>query len=376
MTDTTEHQTTGLQLLSTLAADGVLTVELAEQHVPAPKGSEVLVRIEAAPINPSDLGLLFGPADMANADYSGGRIVAKMPEPALRAMAGRLGEAMPVGNEGAGTVIAAGDAPAAQALLGKMVTCIPGGMYAQYRIVEAAACIALGDGATAEEGASAFVNPLTSLCFVECMKRKGHTGLVHTAAASNLGQMLVRICQADGVPLVNIVRSAEQVALLKGMGAEHVIDSSAESFQADLVAALRATGATMAFDAIGGGKLGSTILSAMEQVANSGAAYSRYGSNSPKQLYIYGALDLSPTVLARSYGFTWDVSGFLLFPFMQTLPAADQERLRQRVRDELTTTFASHYKARVTLQQALTREAVTEYNARRTGEKYLIAPHG
>lgn len=368
--------TTGLQLLSTLTAQGVLTVELAKQTIPAPKGSEVLVRVEAAPINPSDLGLLFGPADMANADYSGGRIVAQMPEPAVRAMAGRHGEAMPVGNEGAGTVIAAGDAPAAQALLGKMVTCIPGGMYAQYRIVEAAACIALNDGATAEEGASAFVNPLTSLCFVEAMKKKGHTGLVHTAAASNLGQMLVRICKADGVPLVNIVRSAEQVALLKGIGAEFVIDSSAECFFDDLVAALRATGAAMAFDAIGGGKLGSQILSAMEQVANTGAAYSRYGSNSPKQLYIYGALDLGPTVLARNFGFTWDVSGFLLFPFMQTLPAADQERLRQRVRDELTTTFASHYKARVTLEQALTRAAALDYNARRTGEKYLITPHG
>ena len=257
-----------------------------------------------------------------------------------------------------------------------MVTCIPGGMYAQYRIVEAAACIALHDGATAEEGASAFVNPLTAQCFVEAMKKKGHTGLVHTAAASNLGQMLVKICQADGVPLVNIVRSAEQVALMKGIGAEYVIDSSTESFFEDLIAALKATGATMAFDAIGGGKLGSTILSAMEQVANSGAAYSRYGSNSPKQLYIYGALDLSPTVLARNFGFSWDVGGFLLFPFMQTLPAADQERLRQRVRDELTTTFASHYKARVTLEQALTREAVVEYNARRTGEKYLITPHG
>jgi NADPH:quinone reductase-like Zn-dependent oxidoreductase len=299
-----------------------------------------------------------------------------MPEPFLTGNKGRHGQRLPAGNEGAGTVIAAGDAPAAQALLGKMVTCIPGGMYAQYRIVEAAACIALPDGSSAEEAASAFVNPLTSLCFVEAMKKKGHTGLVHTAAASNLGQMLVRICKADGVPLVNIVRSAEQVALLKGIGAEYVVDSSTETFFEDLVAALKATGATMAFDAIGGGKLGTTILSAMEQVANTGAAYSRYGSNSPKQLYIYGALDLGPTILARNFGFTWDVSGFLLFPFMQTLPLADQERLRQRVRDELTTTFASSYKARVTLEQALTREAALDYNARRTGEKYLITPHG
>lgn len=366
----------GKQLVSTLEADGRLTVELRDEVLPAPTGGEIIVQVEAAPINPSDLGLLLGPADVRNADYSDGRIVAQMPEAAVRAMAGRLGEAMPVGNEGAGTVIAAGDAPEAQALLGKRVTAIPGGMYAQYRLVKAADVLELPAGASAVDGASAFVNPLTSLSFVEAMRMEGHTGLVHTAAASNLGQMLVRICQEDNVPLVNIVRSPEQVALLKGLGAEHVIDSSAESFADDLIAALTATGATMAFDAIGGGKLGSQILSAMEQVANRGAAYSRYGSNSAKKLYIYGALDLSPTILNRTFGFSWDVSGFLLFPFLQKAGAEVAARLRQRVRDSLTTTFASHYKAQVTLEQALTRDAVLEYNARRTGEKYLIVPHG
>ncbi|WP_226017474.1 zinc-binding dehydrogenase [Novosphingobium sp. FKTRR1] len=366
----------GKQLVSTLEADGRLIVELRDEVLAAPTGSEILIKIEAAPINPSDLGLLFGPADVANADYSDGRIVAQMPEPAIRAMAGRHGEAMPVGNEGAGTVIAAGEAPEAQALLGKRVTAIPGGMYATHRLVKAGDVLELPAGTTAAQGASAFVNPLTSLSFVEAMRMEGHTGLVHTAAASNLGQMLVKICQADGVPLVNIVRSPEQVAILKGIGAEHVIDSSAESFADDLIAALRATGATMAFDAIGGGRLGSQILGAMEQVANSGAAYSRYGSNSAKKLYIYGALDLSPTILNRNFGFSWDVSGFLLFPFLQKAGLEVAGRLRQRVRDELTTTFASYYKAEVTLEQALTRDAVLEYNARRTGEKYLITPHG
>lgn len=365
----------GKQLVSTLEADGRLTVELREEVLADPVGSEILVKVEAAPINPSDLGLLFGPADVANADYAEGRIVAQMPEAAVRAMVGRHGEAMPVGNEGAGTVIAAGDAPEAQALLGKRVTAIPGGMYAQYRLVRAGDVLELPEGTTAAQGASAFVNPLTSLSFLEAMRIDGHSALVHTAAASNLGQMLVKICQADGVPLVNIVRSAEQVAILKGIGAEHVIDSSRDTFLDDLVKALEATGATLAFDAIGGGKLGGQILWAMEQVANRGAAYSRYGSNSAKKLYIYGALDLGPTILNRNFGFTWDVAGFLLFPFLQKAGAEVAARLRQRVRDELTTTFASHYKAEVTLEQALTREAVLEYNARRTGEKYLITPH-
>jgi NADPH:quinone reductase-like Zn-dependent oxidoreductase len=372
----TMSQTHGLQLMSTLAEDGRLTVELVEQVLPAPKGHEVLIRVEAAPINPSDLGLLFGSADMENADYADGKVVAQMPAPALKAMAARVGEAMPVGNEGAGTVIAAGDAPEAQALIGKLVTCVAGGMYAQYRIADARGCMELPEGASAADGASAFVNPLTALGFVETMRRDGFTGIVHTAAASNLGQMLVRICREDGVPLVNIVRNPAQVAMLKEIGAEHVVDSSAGSFMDDLCAAIEATGAMVAFDAIGGGKLASQILAAMEQVANKGATYSRYGSSSAKQCYIYGALDLSPTVLTRAFGFTWGVSGWLLMPFMQRIGEHNLERLRQRVRDGLTTTFASRYKAQVSLQQMLTREAVLDYNARRTGEKYLIVPQG
>ncbi|EQB16655.1 zinc-binding dehydrogenase [Sphingobium lactosutens] len=366
----------GRKILTTLQEDGQLVVELAEEKLPQPTGHEVVVRVDAAPINPSDLGLLFGPADMNTADYGEGRIVATMPDGARRAMAARVGQAMPVGNEGAGTVVAAGEAPEAQALLGKTVACVAGGMFAQYRTVDARSVIVLPDDATAEQGASAFVNPLTALGFVETMKRDGHSAIVHTAAASNLGQMLLRITQADGIPLVNIVRSPAQVALLKDMGAEHVLDSSSDDFRNDLVVALKATGATLAFDAIGGGKMVGQILHAMEQVASEGQDYSRYGSSSRKQAYIYGALDTGPTILNRSFGFSWSVGGWLLFPFLQSLDAKTLEGLRARVRDNLTTTFASHYQARISLDDALKRDAVMAYNARRTGEKYLLLPNG
>ena len=365
----------GQQLVSKLDADGTLTVELADHEVAAPTGTQVVIRVEAAPINPSDLGLLFGPADIENATFTPGKIVARMPGAAVRAMGSRHGLAMPVGNEGAGTVVAAGEAPEAQALMGKRVTSFPGAMYATYAVADARMCLELGD-VSAEQGASAFVNPLTALSFTETMRHHGHKALVHTAAASNLGQMLVKICQADGIPLVNVVRSEAQVAILKGIGAEHVVDSSQDSFLEDLHAAVDATKATMVFDAIGGGKLVSQIMTVMEQVANSGAAYSRYGSNSPKHAFIYGALDLSPTVLTRNFGFSWDVSGWLLTPWMGKLGPEIVAKMRARVLAELTTTFASNYKARVTLEQALSREAALDYNARRTGEKYLITPAG
>ena len=367
--------TTGKQLTSQLDADGTLTVELVEHTLPQPTGHEVLIRVEASPINPSDLGLLFASADVENAIYTPGKIVAQMPPPATRAMAARHSQALPVGNEGAGTVIAAGEAEEAQALLGKLVACVPGGMYANYRLVDARACMPLPDGLTAEQGAAAYVNPLTALGFVETMRRDGFTGIVHTAAASNLGQMLVKICREDSIPLVNLVRSPEQVAILKGLGAEHVVDTTSHAFLADLTAAIEATGAMCLFDAIGGGKQVSQVLTVMEQVANKGAAFSRYGSNAPKHAYIYGALDLGPTVLNRSFGFSWGVSGWLLTPFMARAGEHVVERMRARVRDGLTTTFASAYKARVSIDAALTKEAVLEYNARRTGEKYLIVPH-
>ncbi|MET0372685.1 MAG: zinc-binding dehydrogenase [Rhizorhabdus sp.] len=370
------ESTRGLQLVSTLHEDGTLVAELVEREVAPPQGHEVLVRIEAAPINPSDLALLFGPADLANAQYAGGKVSARMPEAALRAMAGRVGEAMPVGNEGAGTVIAAGDAPEAQALVGKRIACVAGGMFAQYRLADARGCMVLPDQISAEEGAAAFVNPLTALGFVETMRREGHHALVHTAAASNLGQMLVRICREDAVPLVNIVRSREQAQLLAGLGAEHVVDSSRDDFAERLVEAIAATKATLGFDAVGGGKLAGQILAAMETVASRGQAYSRYGSTSAKQVYIYGALDLGPTILNRSFGLTWGVGGWLLTPFLAKVGEHNVERLRARVLDGLTTTFASRYKARIPLAQALSPEAIAAYNAKATGAKYLLLPSG
>ncbi|HSG33236.1 MAG TPA: NADH oxidase, partial [Sphingomonadaceae bacterium] len=297
-----------------------------------------------------------------------------MPEPAIRAMQARIGQPMPVGNEGAGPVIAAGDAPEAQDLLGKRVAAVPGGMFATHQIADARMCMALPDDLPIELGAASYVNPLTALGFVETMRAEGFKGIVHTAAASNLGQMLVKLCAEENVPLVNIVRKPEQVAMLKGIGAEHVVDSSSPDFMEQLVAAIEATGARLGFDAIGGGKMAGTILAAMEAVASKGAAYSRYGSYERKKVYIYGALDLGPIILNRSFGLTWEVAGWLLIPFMMKLRPEDSARLRDRVAAGLTTTFASHFKASIGLAAMLERENAIRYNAKATGEKYLVVP--
>jgi NADPH:quinone reductase len=371
---------TTVQLLSEIKSSGELNVWLADQTLAAPGPDQVIVRIDATPINPSDLGLLFGAGDMSAATASGTAdrpvITAPVAPAGLRAMAGRLDEAMAVGNEGCGVVVQAGDSPAAQALLGKTVATLGGGMYAQHRLLNVRETMLLPDGTDAAAGASCFVNPLTALGMVETMRREGHSALVHTAAASNLGQMLNRICLKDGVGLVNIVRSAEQVKLLKDAGAVHVVDSSTETFLNDLTAALVATGATIAFDAIGGGKLGGQILTCMEAAAvQTMKTYSRYGSDTFKQLYIYGALDLSPTMLNRAFGFSWAVSGWLLTPFLQKIGMAEGQKLRDRVVAELHTTFASHYTSRVTLAEMLKPDVIAVYNRRATGEKVLICPN-
>jgi len=372
--------TTGRALTSTLGEDGKLTIALAEQILPDPVGPQVLIRVEAAPINPSDLGMLFGAADLANAEFASGRIVAPVPERGMRAMAGRLGLPLPVGNEGAGTVIAAGEAPEAQHLLGKRVTAIAGGMYADYRLADARACMALPDSISAESGAAAFVNPLTALGFVETMRREGFTGIVHTAAASNLGQMLVRLCAEENVPLVNIVRKPEQAEILRALGAEHVLNSSEDGFDEALTGAIAATGAMLAFDAIGGGKLADRILGAMERAAvaakGPGAPYSVYGTDTPKKVYIYGLLDPSPTVLDRGYGFSWTTAGWLLTPFLGQIGPAGMARLRARVLDGLDGIFASTYKARIPLAAMLDPETARAYAALKTGEKYLVVPAG
>ncbi len=371
--------TSGLELRSLIKADGTLEVSLARVDVPEPAADEVVVRIEATPINPSDLGLLFGAADMATAKVAGTAqqpvLTAMVPAAAMRAMAGRLDQSLPVGNEGAGVVVKAGSSDAAKALLGKTVAMIGGAMYAQYRTIKARDCMALPANATAADGASCFVNPLTSLGMVETMRREGHKALVHTAAASNLGQMLNRICIKDGVALVNIVRSAEQAALLRGIGAKYICDSTSPTFMDDLTQALVETGATIAFDAIGGGKLAGQILTGMEIAANKTAkVYSRYGSDVYKQVYIYGSLDTGPTIINRSFGMTWGIGGWLLFPFLQKIGPADGARLRQRVMDELKTTFASHYTRVISLQETLQLANVAVYNKRATGEKFLIDP--
>ncbi|MFL6827594.1 MAG: zinc-binding dehydrogenase [Bradyrhizobium sp.] len=371
---------TGLQLRSLIKKSGDLEISLVSVPTPEPGPDEVVVRVEAAPINPSDLGLLVGAADMATAKLSGTKespvITAKVSEPGMKAMAGRLDESMPVGNEGAGVVVKTGSSDSAKALMGKTVAMIGGAMYSQYRCLKVAECLPLPAGTTPAEGASCFVNPLTSLGMTETMRREGHKALVHTAAASNLGQMLNKICLKDGIGLVNIVRSAQQADILRKIGAKHVVDSTAPTFMDDLTEALVQTGATLAFDAIGGGKLAGQILTAMETAVNKTAkVYSRYGSTVHKQVYIYGGLDLGPTILNRAFGMTWGLGGWLLFPFLQKIGPADGAKLRQRVVDELKTTFASHYTQVVSLPEVLQPSHIAVYAKRATGEKYLINPN-
>ena len=374
---TTHYPLSGLQLRTLVKPDGELELSLVDVPTQAPGPDEVVVQMQAAPINPSDIGLLFGAADMATAQASGSAehplVTASIPDRAMPAMAARVGQSLPAGNEGAGLVIAAGSGPAAQALLGKTVAMLGGAMYAQYRTIAVDQCLPLPPAATAVEGASCFVNPLTALGMTETMRSEGHKALVHTVGASNLGQMLNRICLKDGIGLVNIVRSAEQATLLRKQGATHVCDSSLPSFIADLTAAIEQTGATLAFDAIGGGKLAGQILNCMEVAISRGAKeYNRYGSYVMKQVYVYGGLDLSPTEITRSFGMTWGVGGWLLFPFLQKISPEDVAKLRARVVSELKTTFASHYSHQISLAQALQLDVISGYAKRATGEKYLI----
>ena len=368
-----------LELRSLVTSQGMLELSLHDVPVPSPAANEVVVRVEASPINPSDLGVLTAGADLSAATVAGTAehpvVTAPLRDGAVKALSARVDKPLPVGNEGAGTVVAAGSSPAAQALLGSTVGVAGGGMYAQYRAIDASACLVLPDGATPKDGASSFVNPLTALGMLETMRREGHSALVHTAAASNLGQMLVKLCIADGVPLVNIIRKTEQEELLRSLGAEHVCNSSSPTFRADLVDALTATSATIGFDATGGGTLASQILSGMEQAANATATeYSRYGSAVHKQVYIYGGLDTGPTTLTRNFGMAWGLGGWLLTPFLQSIGAEGFARLRARVAAELTTTFASAYTQEVSLAGMLQPDAFYAYDKRATGEKFLVTP--
>ena len=376
----TDLPTTNTVMLTLVKPEGQLEVYFERRPMPEPKPHEVLVKVLATPINPSDLGLLFGGADMTTA-RAGERdglpmITADVPPAGMRAMGGRIGDALAIGNEGCGVVVKAGDSPEAQALVGKTVALLGGEMYAEYRCLPVQMTMPLPDGTDPVDGASCFVNPLTSLAFTETMRMENHSAIVHTAAASNLGQMLVKICAKDGIPLVNIVRSDAQVEILKDIGAKYIVNSSADDFMERLVEAIVETGATLGFDATGGGKLAGQMLTAMEAAAvKRMTTYSRYGSDTFKQVYIYGALDLSPTTFsARSFGLTWGLGGFLLTPFMAKAGMETVGRMRKRVVDELTTTFKSHYSHEISLTDALDVDTAQAYNAKRTGEKYLIRP--
>ena len=371
----------GLQLRTEISGEGLLTLSLREVQFPEPGENEVLVKVEASPINPSDLGLLLGPADLTQAKFSGTtalpEVTAPVPEALLRQIAARAGQSLPAGNEGAGQVIAAGASEAAQNLMGKTVAILGGAMYAEYRVLKANQCLVMNEGVSASQGASCFVKPLTALGMVATMKEEGHSALLHTAAASNLGQMLVKICLKDQIPLVNVVRKADSVELLKSLGAEHVLNSSTDNFMESLIEALTQTNATIGFDATGGGKLAGQVLTAMEaaQAAKMGE-FSRYGSTQHKQLYIYGGLDRSPTTFNRSFGMAWGLGGWLLTPFLQKIGPVAAESLRQRVADEITTTFASHYTQSVSLPEMLAKENIEIYARQATGEKFLVTPHG
>jgi NADPH:quinone reductase len=368
-----------LQMQSTLDESGTLTVALADVALPTPADHEVVIRIEAAPINPSDLGVLFGPGDInaATSEGEGEKSVLSAPvhPQFLPRFKGRIGQALTVGNEGAGVVVAAGKNPEAQALLGKTVGVSGGAMYAQHRAVPAMMCLPVAEGTPARDAASCFVNPMTALSMIETMRMEGHKALVHTAAASNLGQMLNKICQADGVELVNIVRKPEQVEILKGLGAKYIINSSDDDFVAQLTDAIHETGATLAFDATGGGQLASQILTAMEQAQlRTPSDYSIYGSTTLKQVYLYGGLDMSPTTLNRAYGMAWSVGGWLLPLFLAKLGMEKVIELRTRVAKELNTTFASHYTRELSFAEMLSADVAKQYNAKLTGEKYLLCP--
>ncbi len=369
-----------LQLQSLVTDRGTLELSLATVPVPTPGENEVLVRVEASPINPSDLGLLFGMADMSTAEAGGTAeaptITAEIPEKLRGALAARVGQALPVGNEGGGVVVEAGPGELAQSLVGKTVGILGGAMYSQYRVIKAKECLVMHEGVSPAESASCFVNPLTALGMVETMKNEGFSALCHTAAASNLGQMLQKICLNDGIELVNVVRKQEQADLLKDLGAKHVCNTSNDSFMNDLTDAIASTSAYVAFDATGGGTLASNLLSCMEAAAQkSASSYNRYGSDQYKQVYIYGGLDRTTTTLSRNFGMSWGLGGWLLTPFLQKIGPESADKLRQRVADEIKTTFASHYTSEISLAEALSLDAINTYGRMATGEKYLINPN-
>ena len=370
------------EIRSEITSEGKLNLSIVTLDVPTPSDDEVLIKVEASPINPSDLGLLISFAadlDSISSQGSGDDTVTTMGiHPGLmQSMKPRIDKSMKVGNEGGGVIVDAGKN--VKNLIGKTVGVAGGAMYSQYRCLPAMSCLVMNEGTTSAEAASSFVNPLTALGFTETMKLENHSALVHTAAASNLGQMLVKICLADDIPLVNIVRKEEHVELLKNLGAKYICNTSDENFMKNLIDCLVETGATLGFDATGGGnegKLAGQILSAMEVAANKNATeYSRYGSDTYKQVYIYGGLDPTPTVLNRSFGLSWGLGGWLLTPFIGRVGMEKFQEMRDRVAKEITTTFASSYTKEVSLEEMLEPDAIKTYAKQATGTKYLVTPH-
>ena len=368
-----------LQLTSTITENATIEIGLRDIEVPKPGADEVLIEVKASPINPSDLGTLVGAGDLTSIRVEGegdhAKVIMDIPESVMWAMKPRIGKPLPVGNEGSGIVTEAGEN--AKHLIGKVVSAVGGGMYAQYRVLPAMACIEMPDDIEPKDCASSFVNPLTALGMVETMKSEGHSALIHTAAASNLGQMLVKICLADNIPLINIVRKPEQVDLLKSLGAEHVCNSSDDNFKDSLVDAIKATNATLAFDATGGGELSGRILSCMEIAMRANMKeFSPYGSTQHKQVYIYGALNQGGISLPnnRSFGMYWGIGGWLLTPFLENAGMEKNIELRQRVSSEIKTTFASSYTKEISLAQALSLDEMMVYGSMATGKKFLINP--
>lgn len=370
--------TTSNQLFTNITSDAQLQVTLQETEVPEPKPHEVIVKMEAAPINPSDMWPMFGPADLSAAQLNHDKSILSAPvhKGMLPRIKSRLDQVLPIGNEGAGKVIAAGDSPEAQALIGKTVAVLTGATYSQLCCVPIQACLVHNEGTTAQQAASSFVNPLTALSMVETMRMEGHSAIIHTAAASSLGQMLNKICLQEDIPLINVVRKQEQADILKSIGAKYICNSADDDFISQLYKAVDETGATLAFDAIGGGELVSNILTVMEMVGSKDATgFNTYGSASNKQVYIYGGLDFSPTILNRAYGMTWNIGGWLLMRFLAKLGPQRIGELHKRVANEITSTFATEFTQELSLSEAIEPKTVMQYNAKKTGAKYFINPN-
>jgi NADPH:quinone reductase len=364
------------ELRSLLNEEGVLELSVKSSDIPTPKAGEVVVQIEAAPINPSDVAVLFGMSNLITPDLTGTTAKPKSikyPPALLGHFIKRIGKSLPSGNEGAGIVIDAGEG--AEHLKGKVVALFGANSFAKYRCIPAQACIVMNEGTTPIDAAASCVNPYTVLAMVETMKMENHHAIINTAAASNLGQMLVKVCKADGIPLINIVRRQEQVDLLKSIGAKYVLNSSEDNFKADLIAAIKETGATLAFECIGGGTMTNDLLDAMEKAIQSqNETYSVYGSTTMKQVYMYGSLSQQPTILNRSYGMYWNVGGWLVTPIIQKLGFDGFSKMKQRVADEIKTTFKSEFHKTISLEQACEPDHIVEYVKAESGMKYLINP--